>query len=195
LVNKWLSLSQIANTLNIDLDELRKLNPMFKKDVIPMSAEGYYIKIPKNKSRLFYLLNDSVYRPINTDVSPIIIQQEEPVTEQDNTRVTPEIVPENTVTYVKKGRKKQPKVESDSEPKTQKQAKVFYVVKRGDVLSDIADWFDCSNADIKQWNKLKGNQVQKGKKLTIYVAANKTGYYKRINKMPTKQKKKLKRKD
>ena len=39
------------------------------------------------------------------------------------------------------------------------------------------------------------NKVQKVKKLTIYVAANKTGYYKRINKMPTKLKKKLKRKD
>jgi membrane-bound lytic murein transglycosylase D len=195
LVNKWLSLSQIANTLSIDLDELRKLNPVFKKDVIPMSAEGYYIKIPKNKSRLFYLLNDSVYRPINTDVAPIIIQQEEPVNEPDNTNVVTENVPENTDPVVTKGKKKQPKVETDDEPKNKKQAKVFYVVKRGDVLSDISDWFDCSNADIKQWNKLKGNQVQKGKKLTIYVAANKTGYYKRINKMPTKKKKKLKRKD
>jgi membrane-bound lytic murein transglycosylase D len=195
LVNKWLSLSQIANTLSIDLDELRKLNPMFKKDVIPMSVDGYYIKIPKNKSRLFYLLNDSVYRPINTDVAPIIIQQEEPFNEQDHTNVVIENVPDNTIPVTLKDKKKKVKIETDNEPKSQKQAKVFYVVKRGDVLSDIADWFDCSNADIKQWNKLKGNQVQKGKKLTIYVAANKTGYYKRINKMPTKQKKKLKRKD
>jgi hypothetical protein len=37
--------------------------------------------------------------------------------------------------------------------------------------------------------------VQKGKRLTLFVAANKTGYYKRINKLPAKQKKKLKRKD
>lgn len=193
LVNKWLSLSQIANTLSIDLDELRKLNPMFKKDVIPMSADGYYIKIPKNKSKLFYLLNDSVYKPINTDVAPIIIQKEEP---QDHTIVITENVPEvvspnNKNTNFKKG-----KIEkSETELKSQKLAKVFYVVKRGDVLSDIADWFDCSNNDIKHWNKLKSNKVQKGKKLNIFVAANKTGYYKRINKMTTKLKKKLKRKD
>ena len=90
---------------------------------------------------------------------------------------------------------KKDKIEIEPEPKSQKLAKVFYVVKRGDVLSDIADWFDCSNADIKHWNKLKSNNVQKGKKLTIYVVANKTGYYKRINKMTTKLKKKLKRKD
>jgi membrane-bound lytic murein transglycosylase D len=192
LVNKWLSLTQIANTLSIDLDELRKLNPMFKKDVIPMSADGYYIKIPKNKSKLFYLLNDSVYKPINTDVAPIIIQKEEP---QDHTSVVTENVQDVVTPNNKNTNSKKDKIEIEPEPKSQKLAKVFYVVKRGDVLSDIADWFDCSNADIKHWNKLKSNNVQKGKKLTIFVAANKTGYYKRINKMTTKLKKKLKRKD
>ena len=192
LVNKWLSLTQIANTLSIDLDELRKLNPMFKKDVIPMSADGYYIKIPKNKSKLFYLLNDSVYKPINTDVAPIIIQKEDP---QDHTSLITENVQDVVTPNNKNINSKKDKTEIEPEPKSQKLAKVFYVVKRGDVLSDIADWFDCSNADIKHWNKLKSNNVQKGKKLTIFVAANKTGYYKRINKMTTKLKKKLKRKD
>ncbi len=192
LVNKWLSLTQIANTLSIDLDELRKLNPMFKKDVIPMSADGYYIKIPKNKSKLFYLLNDSVYKPINTDVAPIIIQKEDP---QDHTSLITENVQDVVTPNNKNTNSKKDKTEIEPEPKSQKLAKVFYVVKRGDVLSDIADWFDCSNADIKHWNKLKSNNVQKGKKLTIFVAANKTGYYKRINKMTTKLKKKLKRKD
>ncbi|MFZ4798068.1 MAG: LysM peptidoglycan-binding domain-containing protein [Bacteroidia bacterium] len=192
LVNKWLSLSQIANTLSIDLDELRKLNPMFKKDIIPMSADGYYIKIPKNKSKLFYLLNDSVYRPIATEATPIIIHKEEP---QDHTSVVTENIPDVINPTVKNSKQNKKQSEPEAEPKNQKLAKVFYVVKRGDVLSDIADWFDCSNSEIKQWNKLKGNNVQKGKKLTIFVAANKTGYYKRINKMTTKLKKKLKRKD
>jgi LysM repeat protein len=59
----------------------------------------------------------------------------------------------------------------------------------------VADWFDCTTGDIKKWNKLKSNQIQKGKKLKLYVSANKTGYYKRINKMKSNEKKKLKRKD
>jgi membrane-bound lytic murein transglycosylase D len=72
---------------------------------------------------------------------------------------------------------------------------VYYAVKKGDNLADIADWFDVSAAEIKSWNKLKKLQVNKGKKLTIWVKASKTGYYKRINSMSPKQKKKLKRKD
>ncbi len=190
LVNKWLSLSQISNTLGVDLDELRKLNPIFKKDIIPMSTDGYYIKIPKAKAKLFYLLSDSVYKPINTDVSPIVIQKEEPVDVQDHTSVVATNLPENIDPPKKKGKAKE-----EVEPKKQKIVKVFYVVKRGDVLGDIADWFDCTTSDVKKWNKLKSNNIQKGKKLTLFVDGSKSGYYKRINKMPTKQKKKLKRKD
>lgn len=190
LVNKWLSLSQISNTLGVDLDELRRLNPIFKKDIIPMSTDGYYIKIPKAKAKLFYLLSDSVFKPINTDVTPIVIQKEEPVEQPDHTNVVSTNLPENITPPKKKG-----KVQEEDEPKKQKIVKVFYVVKRGDVLGDIADWFDCSTSDIKKWNKLKSNNIQKGKKLTLFVDGSKSGYYKRINKMPTKQKKKLKRKD
>lgn len=190
LVNKPLSFEQIASTLTVNIEDLRTLNPVFKKDIIPMSADGYFVKLPKAKSRLFYLLHDSVYKPVNTEVTPIIIQQEEPKPETS----------EPTTTEVKddpKPKKKKTDVveEDDAQEKKVKQAKVTYIVKKGDILNDIADWFDCTNADIKKWNKIKSNQVQKGQKLTIYVAANKTGYYKRINKMPTKQKKKIKRKD
>lgn len=202
LVNKWLSLTQISNTLGIEIEELRKLNPIFKKDIIPMSADGYYIKIPKAKAKLFYLLSDSVYKPINTDVAPIIIQKEEPVNEQDhtgvNTPIPPDITPKQTaVTKGGKKGKNLAEAEVDNAAKDQKNQKavVFYTVKRGDVLGDVADWFDCTTGDIKKWNKLKSNQIQKGKKLKLYVSANKTGYYKRINKMKSNEKKKLKRKD
>ena len=192
LVNKWLSLTQVSTTLGIEIDELRKLNPMFKKDIIPMSTDGYYVKIPKNKSKLFYLLRDSVYKPINTDVAPIIIQKEEPAEVQDHTNVETDTPPE---TSIKKGKTFKEKPEEIDQSEKPKLVKVFYVVKKGDILNDIADLFDCSVQDVKKWNKLKSNNVQRGKKLTLFVAANKTGYYKRINKLPAKQKKRLKRKD
>ena len=35
LVNRWLSFQQISSTLEISLEQLRKLNPVFKKDIIP----------------------------------------------------------------------------------------------------------------------------------------------------------------
>jgi LysM repeat protein len=157
-----------------------------------MSTDGYYVKIPKNKSKLFYLLRDSVYKPINTDVAPIIIQKEEPAEVQDHTNVETDTPPETNIKKGKTSKEKPQEIDPSEKPKL---VKVFYVVKKGDILNDIADLFDCSVQDVKKWNKLKSNNVQRGKKLTLYVAANKTGYYKRINKLPAKQKKRLKRKD
>jgi membrane-bound lytic murein transglycosylase D len=48
-----------------------------------------------------------------------------------------------------------------------KSATTRYTVKRGDTLSSIADRFNVSISEIKSWNKLRSNQVQAGKQLTI----------------------------
>lgn len=177
LVNKWLSFQQISATIDIPLDQLRKLNPTFKKDIIPYTVDGYWVTLPKSKGKQFDLLKDSVYNPLpkQQEFSPVTIQQQE----GDTTALAQQGANNTPATREKKVKK----------------AKVFYTVKKGDVLSDIADWFDTTPAEVKKWNKLKGSVVAKGRKLTLFVDASKTGYYKRVNKMTTAQKKKLKRKD
>ena len=173
LVNKWLSFQQISSVIGVSVEELRELNPIFRKDIIPFNIEGYYVRVPKSKSKNFVFLKDSVYRPINPNdfmADPIQKMQEAIV---------------DSVAGVKK--------ETQSTKFTKK--KVIYTVKKGDNLGDIADWFDVSASDIKSWNKLRKNQVKYGQKLTIWVEGNKIGYYKKINKMTTSQKKKIKKKD
>jgi membrane-bound lytic murein transglycosylase D len=174
LVNKWLSFQQISATLDIPLDQLRKLNPLFKKDIIPYNPEGYLVRLPKSKGKQFDLLKDSVYSPLpkQQEFSPVVIQKQ----------------PKDTSALAQKGGA------ASEEPKKTKKAKVFYTVKKGDVLGDIANWFDVTPAEVKKWNKLKGSVVPKGRRLTLFVDAGKTGYYKRINTMTPAQKKKLKKK-
>lgn len=168
LVNKWLSFQQISAVTEVGLEELRMLNPIFRKDVIPFNAEGYFIRIPKSKSKRFVLLSDSIYRPIQA--SEI---QAEPIDKMQ--------APEGDVPQapVKKFTKK----------------KVIYTVKKGDNINDIADWFDVSVYEIKSWNKLKKKSVNYGRKLTIWIDGAKLGYYQKINKMTPAQKKKIKKKD
>lgn len=179
LVNKWLSFQQISATLDIPLEQLRKLNPLFKKDIIPFTEEGYWIKLPKNKGKQFELLKDSVYNPLpkQQDFAPVSIQK----LPEDTAVVTPD------PSAVKR--------DLPIQEKRIKRAKVLYTVKKGDNLADIADWFDITMDDVKKWNSLKGTVVPKGKRLQLFVDAKKTGYYKRINTMNASQKKKLKRKD
>lgn len=185
LVNKWLSFQQISNTLDIPVEQLRKLNPVFKKDVIPYNLEGYYIKLPKSKSKNFSLLKDSVYKPLPnpSDFTPVVIQQ----LPSDTTKAYIQNQPVTTA--------KNKEEDTEKARPTFDKKRVGYTVKKGEILADIADWFDVTPFEIKSWNKLKTDKLRNGQKLVIWVKQSKTGYYKRINTMSASQKKKLKRKD
>jgi membrane-bound lytic murein transglycosylase D len=177
LVNKWLSLQQVSATIDIPLEQLRRLNPVFKKDVIPYNPEGYWVYLPKSKGKQFDLLKDSVYNPLpkQKEYAPVSIQS-----------TVPDSITTNITTPDSKEHVASTKI---------KRAKVFYTVKKGDNIAAIADWFDVTEKDVKEWNKVKGNNIAKGKKLQLFVDKSKTGYYKRINTMSAAQKKKLRKKD
>lgn len=178
IINKWISFQQIANGLNVPVEEVRALNPIFKRDIIPFSQEGFYVRLPKGKAKEIINIKDSAYKPdaaiAATEFNPVEIKK-------DNTRNSQE-----TVT---------PSKDEVSKGKPTKNITVIYTVKKGDVLGDIADWFDTTPAEIKASNKLRKNQVNVGQKLKISVSGNKAAYYKRINTMNRAQKKKLKNKD
>ena len=50
-----------------------------------------------------------------------------------------------------------------------------YTVKKGDVLSTIAERHGCSVAQIKQWNNLSSNNIQIGQKLKVAAPATAAG--------------------
>ena len=49
-----------------------------------------------------------------------------------------------------------------------KQDKIYYKVKRGDLLASIASQYDVTVKQIKKWNRIKGTKLRKGQRLTIY---------------------------
>ncbi|MEP0862488.1 MAG: LysM peptidoglycan-binding domain-containing protein [Ignavibacterium sp.] len=51
-----------------------------------------------------------------------------------------------------------------------------YKVKRGDSLSEIADKFGVSVAELKKWNRLKGNSIVAGKTLKIFSSTTSSSY-------------------
>lgn len=180
LVNKWLSFQQISATLDIPLSVLRGLNPVFKKDIIPYNIDGYKIYLPSGKAGAFEQLKDSIYSPLpkSGEFVPVAIQKES----TDSASVE-----------TKKSVESKPKSEQVQTKSTGKQ-RIYYTIKRGDVLGDIAIWFDATPQQIRSWNKLKSSKIIAGQKLAIWVPESKTGYYKRINTMSAAEKNKLKHK-
>lgn len=58
----------------------------------------------------------------------------------------------------------------------------YYIVRRGETLSDISRKFKLSISDLKEWNNLKGDRVIAGQRLIISPDVERTSKGDRISK-------------
>jgi membrane-bound lytic murein transglycosylase D len=61
MVNKNVHLEQVAEVVGINIDLLRSLNPMYRRDIIPGATEAYALRLPLTEVGKFIELQDSVY--------------------------------------------------------------------------------------------------------------------------------------
>ncbi|MGL5273393.1 MAG: LysM peptidoglycan-binding domain-containing protein, partial [Phocaeicola sp.] len=60
-VNKELHFQQIADLCNISMDEIRSLNPQYKRDILPGNSGDYVLRLPSTTVSTFVSLEDSIY--------------------------------------------------------------------------------------------------------------------------------------
>ena len=72
-------------------------------------------------------------------------------------------------------------------PDPNKNKAVTYTVRSGDFLGRIASRTGTSVSDIKKWNKLKGNTIYPGQKLTVWVPKGKKVATPQVAKAPAKK--------
>lgn len=60
-IHKNLNLKQVAEVCNINIDQLRSLNPQYKKDIVPGLSKPYVLRLPNNTVNRFIELEDSIY--------------------------------------------------------------------------------------------------------------------------------------
>ena len=144
LIKKQMSFKQISDLLDVPEAELKLLNPSYKMNVIPVySDQDHFLRLPKEKIAVFASNEDKIYAYIQRDLD----FREKPF------QVQRAIVLNDTMSY---------STQRVTLPKTK-----YYTVKRGDNLSEIADKYSVTVAEIKKWNKLKGSTVARGKSLKI----------------------------
>lgn len=60
-IHKDLHLQQVAQVCNIDIEQLRSLNPQYKKDIVPGNSKVYALRLPNNMATTFIEKQDSIY--------------------------------------------------------------------------------------------------------------------------------------
>lgn len=149
MVKKQMSFKQISELLDIPMDQLEFLNPIYKLKVVPFEAdEPHYLRLPKNKMGLFVSNEEKIYAYLN------YLETDKEKTNYITSTSRDSVSSSTDSAYVSK-----PKFERKTH---------FHTIKSGESLGKIADKYNVSISELKKWNSIKGNTIQAGKKLKIY---------------------------
>ncbi len=180
-IDKSVKLKTIADCASVDIKEIQKLNPEIKQATIPplKKDESYTIRLPINTSKDF----DSLFALIDAPILDELIFIDHKVRKGESlwiiarkykARVT-DIVSINKISdkgYIRPGQnlKIPTKAYDDYKKSTQsRKKKIFYTVRRGDTLSEIAEKYRTSVKNIRRWNGLRNDIIFVGQKLNIWT--------------------------
>jgi len=164
-VRKQTTFQNIEKYTGTSMDQIKFLNPKYKRNIIPASTQSQVIYLPMNKVAMYDTYKDSIFKKAakKTVVAAKPVKYAPKTSSKSTTRV-------------------------NSYSSTKGKTKLFYTVKSGDNLGYIAEWYDCRAQDIRNWNGMYGSNIRVGNKLKIYVSNSKANTYKKVENLSFKQK-------
>lgn len=160
LVRDDLHLKQVSEVLNIPVQQIRDLNPQYKKDIIPGKSRPLTLMIPVQYTTEFIDLQDSIYA-----------YKDSVYFNSEDATVNP-----TKSTYVAQA--------------PSGKVKLYYTVKSGDNLGYIAEWYKVGLSSLRYWNGIRRSTIRVGQKLVVYISPSKAERYKKINSMSFAEKQK-----
>ncbi|MDR2563880.1 MAG: LysM peptidoglycan-binding domain-containing protein [Prevotellaceae bacterium] len=140
MISTNLHLAQISKVINIPIEELRELNPQYKKDIIPGIERPYELRIPSEYMEAFVINEQRIYSGDSEHFDKNIVK-----------------IPASAGNTA--GRK----------TATNGSGQQTYTVKAGESLTMIAQKNGVKLTDLCAWNKIKTNStIHPGQKLVIY---------------------------
>lgn len=148
VVNKDVHFQQIAAVCGIDIDELRTLNPQYRRDIVNGNNKPSIIRLPASSTNTFIANEDSIY---NYKTETLLTRRS--LVEVDN----------SSPSYTKKSSTKRRSSSSRSRRSRAKRV----TIRQGDTLSEIAERNHTTVKKLRQLNGIKGNNIRAGKKIRV----------------------------
>lgn len=144
VVNRDVHFEQIASVLNMDVNQLKDLNPQYRHNVVNGKTQPSAIRLPATQINNFIDNEERIYA-YNSD-------------ELLNKRTEVEI---NKTAPVAVTRKKTTR----SKRRTTKKKTV--TIRKGDTLSEIAERNNTTVSKLKRLNNISGTNIRAGKKIRV----------------------------
>lgn len=144
MLSKNIHLEQISAVCGISMDELRALNPAYRRDIIPGATKLSCLRLPQTEIGRFIDSEDSIY---NYKTDELLAK-----------RTEVEVKETATVSTTKK--------RSTSRRSSRSRAS-YITIKNGQTLSHIAKKYGTTVSKLKRLNGLKGSSIRAGKRLRV----------------------------
>lgn len=150
MVSKDIHLQQVANVLGINIEQLRSINPQYRKDIVNGYAEPLPLRLPQEYVNAFIDSEDSIYV---SDRDILLTKRE-----------TVEVPEVKAQTYTRSSKGSSSK-RSRNARKSRRGKTV--TIRQGDTLSEIAARNHTTVAKLKKLNKISGTSIRAGKKIKV----------------------------
>ena len=144
MVNRDVHFEQIASVLNMDVNQLKDLNPQYRRNVVNGKTQPSAIRLPATQINNFIDNEERIYA-YNSD-------------ELLNKRTEVEI---NKTAPVAVTRKK------TTRRKRRTTRKKTVTIRKGDTLSEIAERNNTTVSKLKRLNNISGTNIRAGKKIRV----------------------------
>lgn len=147
MVSKNVHLEQVASVCNIDLEQLRALNPSYRRDIVPGLTALSPLRLPQTEVGKFIDREDSVYN-YRAD-------------ELFNKRALVAVNDDQPMYTSKSSSSKK------STRRSKSRSKKTVTIRQGQTLSEIAKKNHTTVAKLRKLNGIKGSNIRAGKKLRV----------------------------
>ena len=158
VVQKEVTFAQIASKCHVTVEELRAINPQYRKDIVPAD---YVLRLPAASVEDFILQEDSIYGLNPNSVSLSSIRRA--VTDDVETAKAED----NTASQNRYSRSSRRNTRSTRNTRNRRQTSQSVTVKSGDTLSSIAKRNGTTVAKLRQKNNIKGDMIRPGQKVRV----------------------------
>ena len=152
IVSKDVHLKQIAEVCGIDIDELRTLNPQYRRDIVNGNNKPSIIRLPATATNTFIANEDSIF---NYKTETLLTR-----------RTLVEVASSSSSSYTRKSSSTKRK-NYTRKKRTRRSRPKRVTIRKGDTLSEIAERNHTTVKKLRQLNGIKGNNIRAGKKIRV----------------------------
>ena len=163
MVNRDIHFNQIASVLNMEVSQLKELNPQYRRNIINGSNKPSSLRLPSMLVNKFIDNEQAIY-DYNADA--LLNKRAEVEVNEENIANT-SYSRSNSYTRSSNNNSYRSSRHKNKHAKKHKERSQNVTIKDGDTLSEIAERNHTTVSKLKKLNKISGSNIRAGKKLRV----------------------------